>query len=214
MTAPSPKRRLLWLVALPLLFAADWGLSARHRLTDLARDREWLIHSVPAGEAGRYAHAIWRIEGARAMTMARPDARVDAPVGARVVLLRLNVTGAPDAPVSRPPSLDAVLSGAATGGWGDCRIALTDGQGRRWLPTLPISDRGLRRDMSPAGEIAPRCAELALAPPGPEDTAAIEETFVIPADAAAPLSVSVSTEHAGRPRALRLNIGGGSSPQP
>lgn len=180
--------RLWWLslACLPVLVgvavaANTWRNLAeyQHRIeTDLVGDSEHLD----------YAGAIWQLDRVRIIGDGS-DTSVRFPGQMRLVIVRLVATATSDIGES----------------WGQCEVSLIDVRGRRWLPLDINLSNEISRDLDPKAPPLNGCGVTSLTPPEIDHAAAIEEKFVVPADAISQLSIRLSVA-ALRPKAISFPL--------
>ncbi|MBB2974222.1 hypothetical protein [Mesorhizobium sp. RMAD-H1] len=154
----TSERRQYWtsiaalMVAMPTaILVHSWG-----SLAQWYEERPLPI-SVAQGASAPYSGAQWRLAQLR---------RLPGPYqGAAVILAEFEV---------RPGATPMGVSG-------QCRIRLTDADGRQWEPTLTIA--AIARKMDPEIADRPRCGASAFAEARPGRQIKMAATFVIPTDA-------------------------------
>jgi hypothetical protein len=170
------RRRCLWALVpvLPVAFAVRGWDSA----LEWWRNRDLFERRIAMDAVGPLAGADWRLG-----SLQRVAERAD---GSAIVLAELEA-------VVRDPEALAKLP---------CRIAATDDQGRRWLPSFippsQVSRLPSVRDR-PASSCGPAIAKKAE----PGTVIAIRESFIVPRGAFEALDIVVSLP-AGRPHYLHF----------
>ncbi|TCR67590.1 hypothetical protein [Bosea sp. BK604] len=170
------RRRCLW--ALVLVLPAAFALRGWDNVLEWWHGKDLFERRIAIDGVGQLGGADWRLISLQRVAE-RPD-------GAAIVLAELEA-------VVREPEALARLP---------CRIAATDAQGRRWLPSfLPPSQvsrlPALRN--RPASSCGPAIAQKARS----GTVLAIRESFVVPRDAFESLAITISLP-AGRPHYLRF----------
>ncbi|MDV3251191.1 hypothetical protein DevBK_07620 [Devosia sp. BK] len=187
--ASDRERKIRWLsfASLPVLVAAAIGINAWRNVDEYRHRIETDVQPGPTEPD--YAGATWRIAQARLIGDGR-DTEVVLPGEMRLVIVRLSATA----------------TQTIGEGWGQCEVSLGDGTGRRWLPLDVVLSDDLSRDLDPAAEPLDGCGIKSLNPPAANETATIEEKFVVPASAVPALSVTLSVG-ALRPAAIEFPLG-------
>lgn len=170
------RRRCLWalLVVLPAAFA----LNGYESFLTWWRGSELFERQVRAGEAGTLAGAEWRL-GTLQQVAERRD-------GSAIMLLEL----------------EAVVRDAQQLATLPCRVALADGEGRRWQPTF-LTPSEVRRMPERRGATTTSCNSAISSKPAAGATLRITESFVVPRAAAGDVAAVLSLP-AERPRYLRF----------
>ncbi|WP_447920249.1 hypothetical protein [Achromobacter aegrifaciens] len=181
MTGPvSPerrwRRRSLWMLAPLLALTLYW--SGRDSAARWLEGRELQARDVAAGTQAALGGAQWQL---RQFAVLEPPAGRGWLPGSRAALAAFSVqVQAADLPTR----------------WRGCRIALHDAQGRTWLPAIAPALR------LPPGT-ARGCVAAAHRGTAPGASLDVMEAFMVPADAAAPWTITVSID-AERPAYLRF----------
>ncbi|QNP88561.1 hypothetical protein [Achromobacter xylosoxidans] len=170
------RRRSLWL--LPILLALTLYWSARDSVARWLGGRELQPREIAAGAQAPLGGAQWQL---RQFAVLEPPAGRGWQPGSRAALAAFSVQ---------------VQSADLPTRWRGCRIALHDAQGRTWLPAIAPALR------LPRGT-ARGCVAAAHSGAAPGASVEIMEAFMVPADAAAPWSITVSID-AERPAYLRF----------
>lgn len=186
----SRRERRLWLlslVSLPMLIAANYSINAWRNAEDYVRRSELRLHDNIDGQA--YAKASWRLDQVRLIGDGR-DKGISFPGQMRLVIVRLA----------------AKTEEQIGDSWTQCRLTLTDPEGRRWLPLNFILSGNISRDLDPQATPVDGCDAVSRQPPAKGASTLIEEKFVVPADALPALSVQLSFAST-RPDALSFPLG-------
>ncbi len=170
------RRRSLWLLAPLLLLSLYW--SGRESAARWLQGRELQPREVAAGAQAPLGGAQWQLQQ---FGVLEPPAGRGWQPGSRAALAAFSVQ-------VQAADLPTRLRG--------CRIALHDARGRTWLPAI-----------APALRLAPGtargCVAAAHSGAAPGTKVNLIEAFMVPADAAAPWTISVSID-AERPAYLRF----------
>ncbi|MBK4217424.1 hypothetical protein JJJ17_15960 [Paracoccus caeni] len=174
-------RHLLWIILALLLLSATALIAAKTSLLDLRRDREWRPTEI-ATDSGLLDGVEVRLQSTRAVT-------TPAQEGRALLHLRLAVTG----PLQ------------AREGWINCRVTLTDPQGRVWAPVETELTDGAVRTLAADGQNNGRCNPLPYDAPGDGEAILSDSVFVVPVEVLTQLRLNVSG-FGTRPRALSMPI--------
>lgn len=170
------RRRCLWL--LPPLLALTLYWSGRESVAHWLEGRELQPREVAAGTQAPLGGAQWQL---RQFAVLEPPAGRGWQPGSRAALAAFSIqVQATDLPTR----------------WRGCRIALHDASGRTWLPAAGPALR------LPAGT-ARGCVAAAHRGTAPGSSMDVMEAFMVPADAVAPWTITVSID-AERPGFLRF----------
>jgi hypothetical protein len=169
-------------LSLPVLIAAAVSIDAWRNIKEFARRTETEVTQA-TGEA-LYAGATWRLDMFRILGDGR-DTNLRLPGEMRLIILRIAATAKQE----------------IGQGWGQCEVSLVDDKGRRWLPLDVALSRDISRDIEPGKEPARGCGLISIDPPLNDQSALIEEKFVVPAGAIPSLAARLSVA-ASRPKAI------------
>jgi hypothetical protein len=174
--APNWRRRCLW--ALPVLLLIGLAVQVRGSVPRWLRDVELFAQDVPLDRPATLGGAEWRI-----VSLQRVVERRD---GSAVALLRMEAKVLDPEAVATPP----------------CRIALADGDGRRWQSTF-LAPSEARRVIRSEKDEGKSCGPAFMGKPPAGSTVAITESFILPAAAFQTADVTLSLPDS-RPSYLRF----------
>ena len=171
-------RRIFWLGATLVLFAATLGLTAWSDFKDLGHQREWDVVAANATEAELAGIRVGVREARAAVVDSKPD---------RAFLhVRFDLRGSPEAAKS----------------WVDCRASLRGANGETWLPIYDYRIRGAIKILAPDGKDNGNCSTASLSETGP---VTFDQIYRLPTSALDNLTLHVSG-YGTRPSALAFEL--------